>query len=33
LAREKAAQLGSTVVEVAKDGKQYIEVKDVFRNR
>ena len=26
LAREKAAQLGTTVVEAAKDGKQYIEV-------
>jgi hypothetical protein len=26
VAREKAAQLGSTVVEVAKDSKQYIEV-------
>lgn len=26
VAREKAAQLGSTVVEAAKDGKQYIEL-------
>lgn len=27
VAREKAAQLSSTVVEAAKDGKAYIEVR------
>lgn len=31
MAREKAAQLGSTVVEAAKDGKQYIEASQPAR--